>query len=130
MGKVVSVMRRDETDEDQAAAARAAVMRLLEGLNPQELRLVAAFSQQIIVCFDPDAVGEFLAWREDPRLSTVLQLASEMGDDALDQLVFTAEDLYAEERASRSGCQADSAAANRPQPCWSAGSPSRSQIEE
>jgi len=49
-----------------------------------------------IACHDPDVVQTFLAWRSDPKLESILDLAAALDDDSRDQLLFSAEDLYSE----------------------------------
>lgn len=85
-----------QADAVARLALRAELLDLMIGLDVPEMAAARAFTQQVIRCNDPDAVAGFLKWRDDPRLESVLQLASALDDDALDQLVFCAEDLYAD----------------------------------
>ena len=64
-------------------------------LNPVEVQLLLAFVDQILRLYDPDLVGDFLALQSDARLSSILQLAAALDDEARDQLLFEAEALYA-----------------------------------
>lgn len=73
------------------------MMVKLQTLNKDQLRLLLEFSDQIVAYFDPDAVEEFLRWRSDPKLDTILQLAAALTDDMRDQLLFKAEEYYSEE---------------------------------
>lgn len=66
-------------------------------LNARELELVIAFSKQVVALYDPDAIGDFLEWREDPRFASILQIAAALSDEMRDQLLFTAETFYASE---------------------------------
>ncbi len=63
----------------------------LATLSADELAVVLEFTEQIVVSFDPDAVSEFLSWREDPRIESILQIASSLDDASRDQLLFDAE---------------------------------------
>lgn len=85
-----------QADAVARMALRAELLDLIASLDLPEMQSVQAFAQQVIRCNDPDAVAAFLKWREDPRLESVLQLASALDDDATDQLVFCAEDLYSD----------------------------------
>ena len=67
-------------------------------MNEKEIDLLLAFAEQIIACYDPDVVDDFIRWRDDPRLSSILQLAAAMSSDMRDQLLFEAEAFYADER--------------------------------
>jgi len=68
------------------------------------------FLEELVVCYDPDVVHDFMEWRKDPRLTSLLQLAARLSDDMRDQLLFFASeghdgfgglDLYAVQVASR-----------------------------
>jgi len=65
-------------------------------LDEARLQLVRLFVRQVVACNDPDMVRNFLAWRDDPRLDSLLDLAAELDDERRDQLLFAAEDLYTE----------------------------------
>ncbi|EAQ26465.1 MULTISPECIES: hypothetical protein [unclassified Roseovarius] len=83
-------------DPAKPAFAEAEIVSVLRNLSNARVRLVAEFIAQIAMVHDPDVVKTFLAWRSDPRLDTLLLLASELDVDALDQLLFKAEDLSAQ----------------------------------
>lgn len=80
-------------EHGKPALAEAEIVSLLRRLPNESIRLVAQFITQIAMVHDPDVVKTFMAWRADPRLDTLLLLASELDEDTLDQLLFTAEDL-------------------------------------
>ncbi len=93
-------------DKKSAAQTRAQevlqarMMVRLQTLSPDQFALILEFTEQIVACFDPDAVSDFLHWRSNPKLGTVLQLAVALDDEALDQLLFLTEEYYqAGERA-------------------------------
>ena len=75
---------------------RAELARLLSTLGASQVDLVSEFAHQILRCHDPDAVATFLRWRRDPRIETLLLIAAELEDEALDELIFAAEDLQDE----------------------------------
>ena len=70
--------------------------QLLVGLGASQADIVVAFARQIVTCHDPEAVQAFLVWRDDPRMESLMQIAATLDDEGLDQLVFTAEDLFAQ----------------------------------
>jgi len=70
----------------------------LDGARQQLVRIVV---RQMVACNDPDMVRTFLAWRDDPRLESLLDLAAELDDERRDQLLFAAEDLYTEQLGGR-----------------------------
>ena len=77
---------------DQASEAlRHRLRERLATLSAHELAVVLEFTEQIVVNFDPDAVSEFLSWREDPRIESILQIASSLDEAGRDQLLFDAE---------------------------------------
>ena len=84
------------TDKSDAMhdKAVAELVALIGVLTTSELALVKKFVSQMALCHDPDIVEEFLQWREDPRIGTILHLASEIGNEQRDQLLFAAEDLF------------------------------------
>lgn len=74
-------------------AARRLQARL-EFFEDDQLALVEAFVDQLMRYHDPDVVRTFLAWRSDPRLGSILELAADIGEEDRDQLLFYAEELY------------------------------------
>lgn len=78
--------------------ARELLAGRLAELSDVQLALVGEFIDQILRCEDPDVVRTFLSWRTDPRIDSILDLAATLGDEARDQLLFAAEDLYSESR--------------------------------
>ena len=73
---------------------RAALHDLLESLTAEEVRLVRVFTQEVVQIADPDVVAAFLKWRQDARVASLMELACQIADDDLDQLLFRAEDYY------------------------------------
>ncbi len=67
-------------------------------LSGNEAKVVLKFIDELVNCYDPDVIQDFLEWREDPRLASLLQLAARLSDDMVDQLLFHAEDLFASEQ--------------------------------
>ena len=67
----------------------------LAELRERQLSLVLSFITQILKCHDPDAVHDFLEWRSDPNLGSIIQIAASLDGEAREQLLFAAEELYA-----------------------------------
>jgi len=84
---------KNALDIDSQAFAEAEIVAVLRDMPRDRVATIAKFIIQIAVVHDPDVVKTFVAWRADPRLDTLLHLASMLDDDALDELIFTAEDL-------------------------------------
>ena len=78
-------------------SARARCIAKIKSMNEKELELLLIFADQIMACFDPDAVEDFLHWRNDPKLGSILQLAAALDDETREQLLFQAEDIYMSE---------------------------------
>lgn len=75
---------------------RDQILAQLSDLDDRRLTLLQRIADQLLICNDPDIVETFTAWRNDPRIESVLSLAGSLDDERLDQLLFAAEDLYAE----------------------------------
>lgn len=78
----------------QAESLRAECIAKIRSMNPRELELLISFADQIVSCFDPDAVDDFLSWRTDPKIGSLLQLAAALDEDRREQLLFAAEDYF------------------------------------
>lgn len=70
----------------------------IDTLSAPELEVISDFVKQIVACHDPDVVGDFLQWRQDPTLGSILQLAAALSDDLREELLFVAEDFYSSEK--------------------------------
>lgn len=66
-------------------------------LDARQLDLVLQFIAQIVLCHDPDAIRDFLEWRNDPEIGSILQIASSVPPEVREQLLFAAEELYSTE---------------------------------
>ncbi len=56
--------------------------------------LIEAFVKEAANVRDYDAMRAFIAWRRNPRVSSLIEMAMAINTDDLDQLVFQAEDYY------------------------------------
>ncbi|MXQ06385.1 hypothetical protein GQ651_00855 [Alphaproteobacteria bacterium GH1-50] len=70
---------------------RARMVERVATLSTPELSLVLEFAEQIVTRFDPETVAEFMAWRSDPRIESILQIAAALDEAGRDQLLFDAE---------------------------------------
>lgn len=80
---------------------RDRILAQVAELDDRRLALLKRLVDQILVCNDPDIVETFVAWRNDPRIDSILDLASSLDDERLDQLLFAAEDLFSESEGRR-----------------------------
>ena len=60
-------------------------------LSAPELSLVLEFAEQIVTRFDPETVSEFMSWRSDPKIESILQIAAALDEAGREQLLFDAE---------------------------------------
>lgn len=86
------------TTHDKTAAS---LLEKIGRLDPSRQRLAEAFIEQILVCNDPDAVRNFLEWRDDPCIDSLMIVSSALDDESRDQLLFFAEDLFTEQELNR-----------------------------
>lgn len=89
-------MKLNNGDPHMTQIARDQVLAQVSALDDRRLALLRRIVEQILVCNDPDIVDTFVAWRNDPRIESILSLAGSLDDERLDQLLFAAEDLFAE----------------------------------
>jgi hypothetical protein len=73
---------------------RKALCDRLAVLETAQLALVQIFTEQLLEWQDPDVVAAFLAWRSDPKIASILELAAALEEEEREQLLFMAEDLY------------------------------------
>jgi hypothetical protein len=88
--------KADDNAADNHAVVERVLNETLAQLSPKRLQLVMKFANQIAAIHDPDAIQTFMRWYSDPRLDSLLQLASQLDSDVLDQLLFFAEELASE----------------------------------
>jgi hypothetical protein len=83
------------------ALCRPKVRSLVEAFgccDDPRLDLIRRFTEEVIATHDPNAVDTFLAWKAQPVLDTLLLLAARLNEDAQDELLSHAEDLWRESR--------------------------------
>lgn len=97
--QIPSLTESSQWKIDAMAELRAEISESLLRLGLPELRALSAFTDQIVMCYDPDVVNDFLQWRDDPTLGSILQLAAALSEDAREQLLFHAEDLFSGEQS-------------------------------
>jgi hypothetical protein len=88
---------------DTQRQVRDELVARVDRLTLPEMEVLLAFAREIVTCHDPDVVGDFLEWRNDPRLGSILQLAAAISDDMREQLLFVAEDFYSSEHSAGKG---------------------------
>ncbi len=70
---------------------------ILAGLDERRLMTVLDFVNEVVTCNDPDVVDEFVEWREDPMIGSILQIAATISRETREQLLFAAEELFSSE---------------------------------
>lgn len=76
----------------------SAILSRLAGLDDRRRFILLQFLDQIVSHHDPDVIEDFIAWRSDPMIESLLQLAAAASAEMREQLLFTAEQLYSDER--------------------------------
>jgi hypothetical protein len=84
----------------RAGVDRERLAERLDGLRPDQLALLDLFTDQILSWQDPEVVETFLAWRSDPRIGSILELAAALSEEDREQLLFAAEDIYSRQPKS------------------------------
>jgi|SRR6056297_1313158 len=95
---MTNVIRDTHRNMDMQKQLRDELEARIDALSPADLEVAVRFLRQIIAYHDPDVVQDFLEWREDPRLGSILQLAAAISDELREELLFVAEDIYASEK--------------------------------
>lgn len=52
------------------------------------------FAKELMKSADGSTLEDFVAWRKDPRISSLVETARAIDADDLEQLLFAAEDYY------------------------------------
>ena len=86
---------------DAQRQVRDELIASISRLALAELEVVLAFTREVVTLHDPDVVSDFLQWRSDPRIGSILQLAAGISDELREELLFVAEDFYASEKPKR-----------------------------
>lgn len=74
-----------------------AIVEILVKLPTDRVMVVSEFIAQSAKFDDPDVLKTFVAFRRDPRLDSLLHLVSQFDDDEIDQVIFFAEDIFAQQ---------------------------------
>jgi hypothetical protein len=77
--------------KDVAPLLRDQLVQRIQTLSEVELSLAIDFLEQIVARHDPDVVREFLSYRDDPRIESILQIAASLSEPEREQLLFDAE---------------------------------------
>jgi hypothetical protein len=87
--------RRFKKDSDATLSlVRARLTQTIATMNDTEIALVLSFADQVVACYDPDAISDFLEFRSDATLASILQLAAALDDEGREQLLYSAEDFF------------------------------------
>lgn len=74
---------------------RDSYVAYLQRTTNAPLALIRAFVKEVSGIRDYEAMRTFVAWRRNPRVSSLVEMAMAIDNDDLDQLLFVAEDHYA-----------------------------------
>ena len=74
-----------------------AIVDILARLPRDRIMVISEFIEQTAKFDDPEVLETFIAFRQDPRLDTLLHLVSPFDDDDVDPVVFFAEDIFAQQ---------------------------------
>ncbi len=87
--------RSEPTDEHGAFAERE-IVSVLRNLPEDHVKAIARLIIVAALADDSDQINSLIAFYSDPRIGSVLDIASHLSSDALDELLFQAEDLARE----------------------------------
>ncbi len=73
---------------------RSGLITTITKLGELQFGLVAAIAEELSDTNDMSIAKSFLAWRRNPRISSLVEMAMNISTDDLDQLLFLAEDYY------------------------------------
>lgn len=85
-------MHRDVGSEDR----RSSLIAKVDKLDEAKFWVINAIVDELSETGDSEVARSFFAWHNDPRLSSLLDLAIRLCSEDLDQLLFTAEDHYSD----------------------------------
>jgi hypothetical protein len=80
----------DERGSDCRGATE--FLALLRLLDEEKLLLLAEAAAELAAFGDSDGLASFRRWRDDPQMETLMSLAARLDAEALEQLVFEAEE--------------------------------------
>ena len=95
------VLKESTRHTDARQEVHDELISSIDRLSFADLELVLAFTRDVVMLHDPDVVADFLQWRSDPRICSILQLAAGISDEMREQLLFVAEDFYMSEKPKR-----------------------------
>ena len=76
----------------ESSSVESELIKALARMSQRRLKILLHFTRQILEVEDPQVVEAFVAWRNDPKIDTLLNIASALDEEELDQLLFFAED--------------------------------------
>ena len=80
------------SEVQESSSVESELIKALARMSQRKLKILLHFTRQILEVEDPQVVEAFVAWRNDPKIDTLLNIASTLDEEELDQLLFFAED--------------------------------------
>ena len=80
------------SEVQESSSVEGELIKALARMSQRRIRILLHFTRQILEVEDPQVVEAFVAWRNDPKIDTLLDIASALAEEELDQLLFFAED--------------------------------------
>jgi len=81
---------------EHEAFAEKEIVSVLRNLPDDRVIAIARLIVLAALADDSDQINSLIAFYSDPRIGSVLDIASDLSSDALDELLFQAEDLARE----------------------------------
>lgn len=79
--------------KEHGAFAESEIVAVLRSLPEDQVKAIARLIILAVLADDSDQVNSLIAFYADPRMGSLLDIASHLSSDALDELLFQAEDL-------------------------------------
>ncbi len=80
------------SEVQESSSVESELIKALARMSQRRIKILLHFTRQILEVEDPQVVEAFVAWRNDPKIDTLLDIASALAEEELDQLLFFAED--------------------------------------
>ena len=80
------------SEVQESSSVEGELIKALARMSQRRIKILLHFTRQILEVEDPQVVEAFVAWRNDPKIDTLLDIASALAEEELDQLLFFAED--------------------------------------
>lgn len=80
------------SEVQESSSVEGELIKALARMGQIRIKILLHFTRQILEVEDPQVVEAFVAWGNDPKIDTLLNIASALDEEKLDQLLFFAED--------------------------------------